>query len=102
MTLKEAVERGELVPIRCFRVLTNVDFAKVRFNQIQYNRRDIEESVVIPARDRLIVNTYLQRVSGARRFCSASTSATERPWPSFFASRDTGEVRFRANVAEGA
>jgi superfamily II DNA or RNA helicase len=62
LSLREAVEQGELVPVRCVRVLTNVDLSKVRYNQVQYNRRDIEESVLVPARDRLIVDTYLQHV----------------------------------------
>lgn len=66
LTLREAVERGELVPIRCVRVRTNVDLTKVRFNQVQYNRKDIEETIAIPARDRLIVDTYLNHVPGRK------------------------------------
>jgi Helicase conserved C-terminal domain len=66
LTLQEAVERGELVPIRCVRVETNINLSKVRYNQIQYNRKDIEETIAIPARDRLIVETYLEHVPGRK------------------------------------
>ncbi len=71
LDLRTAVERGELVPIRCVRVRTNVDLSRVRFNQIQYNRKDIEDSILIPPRDRLIVETYSTHVAGRRAvvFC---------------------------------
>lgn len=71
LSLQRAVEMGELVPIRCVRVETNVDLNRVRFNQIQYNRKDLEESVLIPSRDRLIVDTYSTYVPGRKTvvFC---------------------------------
>ncbi len=71
LDLRTAVEMGELVPIRCVRVKTNVDLSRVRFNQIQYNRKDIEDSILIPPRDRLIVETYSTHVPGRRAvaFC---------------------------------
>jgi superfamily II DNA or RNA helicase len=69
--LREAVECGELVPIRCVRVETNVDLTRVRFNAVQYNRKDIEEAVLVPSRDTLIVDTYSEHVPGRRAvvFC---------------------------------
>ena len=71
MTLEEAVRKGELVPIRCVRVKTNIDLSRVRFNQVQYNPRDIENSVMIPDRDDLVVRTYLDHVPERRAvvFC---------------------------------
>lgn len=71
MDLKTAIEKKELVPIRCVRVNTNVDITKVRFNELQYNWRDIEDSLVIPGRDELIIKTYLDHVPGKKAvvFC---------------------------------
>jgi len=71
MTLEEAVQKGELVPIRCVRVKTNVDLSRVRFNQIQYRAKDLESAVFVPARDELIVRTWQKHVKGLRTvvFC---------------------------------
>jgi superfamily II DNA or RNA helicase len=69
--LREAVECGELVPIRCVRVHTNINLDHVRFNQVQYNRREIEEAIRVPGRDSLIVDTYREHVPGRKAvvFC---------------------------------
>ena len=36
LDIQTAVEIGELVPIRCIRIHTNIDLTKVRFNSVQY------------------------------------------------------------------
>lgn len=45
LDIQTAVEIGELVPIRCIRIHTNIDLTKVRFNSIQYNIRDLESKI---------------------------------------------------------
>lgn len=62
LDIQTAVEIGELVPIRCIRIHTNIDLTKVRFNSIQYNIRDLESKIYVPERNRLIVDTWLQYV----------------------------------------
>ena len=69
LSLEEAVERGILVPIRCFRVETNIDLGQVRYNGVDYRLKDLEQAVRLPGRDRLIVETYLRHVAGRRAVC---------------------------------
>ena len=94
LSLREAVERGELVPIRCVRVRTNIDLSRVRFNQVQYNRRDIEETVLVPSRDQLIVETYRNTFLAAKRSPSVSTCDMARIWLSDSERRDSRARRF--------
>lgn len=71
LDVKTAVEIGELVPVRCIRIHTNIDLTKVRFNSIQYNIRDLESKIYVPERNRLIVDTWLKYVQDKRTvvFC---------------------------------
>ncbi|WP_276624290.1 DEAD/DEAH box helicase [Syntrophomonas wolfei] len=79
LDLKTAVEIGELVPIRCVRVKTNIDFRQVRINGIRYNYRDLDNCVHVPERNRLIVETYLSHVPGEKAvvFCASIQHAME-------------------------
>lgn len=72
LDIRTAVEIGELVPIRCIRIHTNIDLTKVRFNSVQYNIRDLESKIYVPERNRLIVDTWLQYVRDKRTvvFCA--------------------------------
>jgi len=79
LDLKTAVEIGELVPIRCVRVKTNIDFYSVRFKGIKYNYRDLDEKIHIPERSRLIVDTYVSHVPDKKTvvFCASVKHARE-------------------------
>lgn len=69
LELEEAIERELLVPIRCVRVKTNIDLSKIRYNGVDYRSRDLGELLLIPDRDRLIVDTYLNHAIGRRAVC---------------------------------
>ena len=79
LDIQTAVEIGELVPIRCIRIHTNIDLTKVRFNSIQYNIRDLENKIYVPERNRLIVDTWLQYVHNKRTvvFCASVKHAEQ-------------------------
>lgn len=73
LDLQRAVEIGELVPIRCVRVKTNVDLTSVRINGIKYNSQDLESKLFIPERNKLIVDTYIEFVRNKKAvvFCAS-------------------------------
>lgn len=73
LDIQTAVEIGELVPVRCIRIHTNIDLTRVRFNSVQYNIRDLESKIYVPERNRLIVDTWLQYVKNRRTvvFCAS-------------------------------
>lgn len=79
LDIKTAVEIGELVPVRCIRIHTNIDLTKVRFNSVQYNIRDLESKIFVPERNKLIVDTFIEYASGKRTviFCASVKHAEE-------------------------
>ncbi len=79
LDIKTAVEIGELVPVRCIRIHTNIDLTKVRFNSIQYNIRDLESKIYVPERNKLIVDTWLRYVLNKRTvvFCASVKHAQQ-------------------------
>lgn len=79
LDIQTAVEIGELVPVRCIRIHTNIDLTKVRFNSVQYNIRDLESKIYVPERNHLIVETWLSYVKNKRTviFCASVKHAEE-------------------------
>lgn len=71
LDIKTAVEIGELCPVRCFRIHTNIDLTKVHYNSVQYNIRDLESKIFVPERNKLIVDTWMEYVKDKRTviFC---------------------------------
>lgn len=79
MDLKTAVEKNELVPIRCIRVKTDIDLTNVRINGIKYNSQDLESRLFVPERNNLIASTYINYVKGKKTviFCASVDHAVE-------------------------
>ena len=79
LDIQTAVEIGELVPVRCIRIHTNIDLTNVRFNSVQYNIRDLESKIFVPERNTLIVDTFMEYVSGKRTviFCASVKHAEQ-------------------------
>ena len=79
MDLETAVKKGILAPIKCIRIKTDIDLTDVRIHGIKYNSQDLESKLFIPARNKLIVDTYVNFVNGKKTviFCASIDHATE-------------------------
>lgn len=79
LDIQTAVEIGELVPVRCIRIHTNIDLTKVRFNSVQYNVRELESKIYVPERNQLIVDTWLDYVKNKQTvvFCASIKHAEQ-------------------------
>lgn len=79
LDLKTAVEIGELVPIRCIRIKTNIDLSSVRINGIKYQSQDLESKLFIPERNNTIVTTYVNFVKNKKTvvFCASVKHAEQ-------------------------
>ena len=79
LDLETAVKLGELVPIRCIRVKTNVDISNVRINGIKYNSQDLESKLFVPERNKIIADTYMEFVKDKKTvvFCASVAHARE-------------------------
>lgn len=56
LTLREAIEKGVLAPIKAFRVKSNLDLSEIRYNGKDYVASDIQKRLILPSRDQLIVD----------------------------------------------
>ncbi len=79
LDIKDAVERDVLVPVRCIRIKTNIDLRDVRINGFKYNALDLETKIMVPSRNQLIVDTYLEYVKNKSTvvFCTSVEHANQ-------------------------
>lgn len=56
LTLEKAIEQGLVPPIRAYRLESNIDFSKVRFNGKEFVKQDLNKTVLTPSRNQLIVD----------------------------------------------
>lgn len=77
LDIRDAVESGVLCPVRCIRVKTNINMSDVRINGFKYNSLDLEQTIMIPDRNRLIVDTYMEYAQGKSTviFCTSVNHA---------------------------
>lgn len=96
MDVETAVKQGVLCDVRCFRVQTNVDLKRVKFNGNLYNQRDLEERISIPERNQLIVHTYAQNVPQRLAVCFCVSVAHAEKMAALF-----NEAGFPAQAVSG-
>ncbi len=60
LTLEQAIQKKLVPQIRAFRLESNIDFSKVRFNGKEFVKADLQKTVIIPSRDQLIVDVLLK------------------------------------------
>ena len=79
LDIQTAVEVGALVPVRCIRIKTNIDLRDVRINGFRYNSMDLENKVMVPGRNQLIVDTWNEYVKDKQTvaFCTSVRHADE-------------------------
>lgn len=68
MSLKEAILKGILAPIRAFRIKSNLDFSSIRYNGKDYAPTDLQKHVIIDSRDQLIVDILKKYFSSDRMY----------------------------------
>ncbi len=66
--LKSAIEKGILSQIRCFRLETNIDLSEVRFNGKDYLISELERTIKVPSRNKVIADVleefFVEKLAG--------------------------------------
>lgn len=68
LTLRDAIEKGVISNIRCYRLISNIDLSEVRYNGKDYNYADLEKTLIVDSRNELIVKTIKKYFSPKKDF----------------------------------
>lgn len=56
LSLEDAIRKGLIPPVRCYRVQSNIDLSQVRFNGKEFVKNDLQTTLLVPSRDQLVVD----------------------------------------------
>jgi superfamily II DNA or RNA helicase len=65
----EAIEKGYLVPFHFFWVKDNVDYSDIRFQENRYSEKDLNRKLIIPSRNKAIVEEFKKRLRYRKTLC---------------------------------
>jgi len=63
--LSEVIERGYLVPFTYIGLTDDIDYTKIRFQNNHYRVDDLERQLIIPERNKAILDAYVEPTKGA-------------------------------------
>jgi superfamily II DNA or RNA helicase len=71
VTLQEAIDQGFLVPYDYYGLTDNVDYSQIRYQGNHYRVDDLERLLIVPERNKAILNEYLTKGHGDKAigFC---------------------------------
>lgn len=71
ITLPEVIDRGLLVPFTYHGLTDDIDYTKIRFENNKYRVDDLERNLIVPARNKAILEEYLSKGGGNKAigFC---------------------------------
>lgn len=99
-TLHEVIERGFLVPYTYFGLTDDIDYTRIKFENNRYRVNDLERLLIIPERNKAILDQYLEKGLGDKAigFC-VSIEHAER-MTDFFNENGVSAVAIHSGVQE--
>ena len=99
-TLNQAIDDGYLVPYSYYGLTDNIDYSNIRYNGSKYRVEDLDRDLIIPARNKRILEEYLRIGEGNKAigFCCSIRHA--EAMAEFF--RENGISAVAITSAEGS